>query len=83
MVSNVRIDLQAGGHEAQLNCYALAQHCLKREGIDGTGKKYLAASEDWVDMIKVGGGRGLGDHERGHEDHLGSGRCICYENIGM
>jgi len=55
MVSNVRIDLQAGGHEAQLNCYTLAQHCLKREGTDGTGKKYLAASDDWADMIKEGG----------------------------
>jgi hypothetical protein len=80
MISNVRIDLQAGGHEAQLNCYALAQHCLKREGIDGTGKKYLAASEDWIDMIKVGG---AGGSRKGHEDHLASGRCICYGNIEM
>jgi hypothetical protein len=34
-------------------------------------------------MIKVGGesGRVLGVHEMGHEDHLSSGRCICYEKI--
>ncbi|PMD19908.1 hypothetical protein NA56DRAFT_646809 [Hyaloscypha hepaticicola] len=58
MISNVRIDLQPGGDEAQLNCYALAQHCLKGEGMDGTGRKYLAASEYWVDLVKVEGQSG-------------------------
>jgi hypothetical protein len=53
LISNVRIDLQAGGNEAQLNCYALAQHSLKGEGMNGTGRKYLAASEYWIDLVKV------------------------------
>jgi hypothetical protein len=55
MISNVRVDLQPGENKAQLNCYALAQHCLNGEVMDGTGRKYLAASEYWVDLVKVKG----------------------------
>ena len=35
-----------------MNCYALAQHCPPGQGIDREGKKYLAASEYWIDVIK-------------------------------
>jgi hypothetical protein len=59
MISNVRVDLKEGEQEAQLNCYALAQHCLKGEGMNDAGKKYLAASEYWVDFEKGDGGWGI------------------------
>ena len=52
MISNIRVDIKDGGKEAQLNCYALAQHCLEGEGMKPDGKKYLAASEYWVDFVK-------------------------------
>jgi hypothetical protein len=55
MISNVRIELKDGAENAKLNCYALAQHCPPGTGRDGAGKKYLAASEYWVDVVKEGG----------------------------
>ena len=55
MISNVRVDVKEGAETAKLNCYALAQHCRPGEGIQPDGKKYLAASEYWVDVLKEGG----------------------------
>ncbi|KAE9365555.1 hypothetical protein N431DRAFT_420746 [Stipitochalara longipes BDJ] len=52
MISNVRVDVKGGAETAQLNCYALAQHCPPGKGRDVEGKKYLAASEYWIDFVK-------------------------------
>lgn len=52
MISNVRVDLKDGAGEAKLGCYALAQHCLPGKGTDVDGKKFLAASEYWIDLVK-------------------------------
>jgi hypothetical protein len=54
MIRNVRIDVKEGAETARLNCYALAQHCLPGEGMVPDGKKYLAASEYWVETVKEG-----------------------------
>lgn len=52
MISNVRVDRKDGAEKAQLKCYALAQHCPPGEGMNGEGRKYLAASEYWIDFVK-------------------------------
>jgi SnoaL-like domain len=59
MISNIRVDVKEGESTAQLNCYALAQHCLKGQGMDAGGKKYLAASEYWIDFVKGDAGWGI------------------------
>jgi SnoaL-like domain len=59
MISNVRVDIKDGAETAQLNCYALAQHCPKGEGMNAEGRKYLAASEYWVDFAKGEEGWGI------------------------
>ena len=55
MISNVRVDIKESAEAANLNCYALAQHCAPGNGMQPDGKKYLAASEYRVDVVKEGG----------------------------
>ncbi|CZR52689.1 uncharacterized protein PAC_02566 [Phialocephala subalpina] len=52
MISNVRVEVKDGADTAKVNCYALAQHALPGQGTDTGGKKFLAASEYWVDLVK-------------------------------
>ena len=52
-VSNVRVDIKEGGKTATFNAYALAQHCPPGTGLELDGRKYLAASEYFIDLVKV------------------------------
>lgn len=52
LISNVRVDLKDGEKKGRLGCYALAQHCEPGKGAEVDGKKYLAASEYWIDLVQ-------------------------------
>lgn len=53
VISNIRVDIpSATSKTASLNCYALAQHCPPGEGGKPDGRKFLAASEYFVDLEK-------------------------------
>jgi hypothetical protein len=55
-ISNIRVDVKAGANTATLSAVALAQHAPRGTGPNPGGKKFLAGSQYWIDLVKEGSG---------------------------
>ena len=56
-LSNIRVDVKDGANTASLTAVAIAQHAPTGTGPNPAGKKFLAGSQYWIDLVKEEGSR--------------------------